>query len=127
MGGLGVIQLQYVHAFRDRMGRMRYYFRRHGIRTALPGLPGSDEFMAAYGSQLSKKPETVTRRPKSAAGSFAALAVRYYGLPQFQSLSGTSRVNYRRVIDGFLEHHGHRQVKQNDPRACRYHHWEDGK
>lgn len=43
MGRLGVIRLKYVHAFRDRMGRMRYYFRRHGIRTALPGLPGSDE------------------------------------------------------------------------------------
>ena len=48
MGGRGVIRLKYVHAFRDRFGRMRYYFRRHGKRTALPGLPGSGEFMAAY-------------------------------------------------------------------------------
>jgi hypothetical protein len=52
MGRLGVIRLKYVQAFRDRMGRMRYYFRRHGIRTALPGLPGSDEFMAVYAAQL---------------------------------------------------------------------------
>jgi site-specific recombinase XerD len=112
MGGHGLIRLKYVHAFRGRMGRMRYYFRRHGIRTALPGLPGSNEFMAAYGAQLNKRPEAVALRPKAAAGTFAALAVRYYGSPQFQSLSGTSRVNYRRVIDGFLEQHGHRQVKQ---------------
>jgi hypothetical protein len=31
MGGLGVIRLKYVHAFRDRMGHMRYYFRRARI------------------------------------------------------------------------------------------------
>ena len=112
MGGLGVIRLKYVHAFRDRMGRMRYYFRRHGIRTALPGLPGSNEFMAAYGAQVSKKPETVIPRSTAAPGTFAALAIRYYGSPQYQSLSATSLVNYRRVIDGFLDEHGHRQVKQ---------------
>ncbi len=112
MGGLGVIRLKYVHAFRDRTGRMRYYFRRHGVQTTLPGLPGSNEFMAAYGALLSETPQTVTLRMKAAPGTFAALAVRYYGSPQYQSLSGTSRANYRRVIDGFLEQHGHRQVKQ---------------
>jgi hypothetical protein len=36
MGGRGVIRLKYVHAFRDRTGRMRYYFRRNGKRTPLP-------------------------------------------------------------------------------------------
>jgi hypothetical protein len=41
-----------------------------------------------------------------APGTFAALAIRYYGSPQYQSLSPTSQVNYRRVIDGFLEQHG---------------------
>ena len=112
MGGLGVIRLKYVHAFRDRTGRMRYYFRRHGVQTTLPGLPGSNEFMAAYGALLSETPQMVTLRMKAAPGTFAALAVRYYGSPQYQSLSGTSRANYRRVIDGFLEQHGHRQVKQ---------------
>ena len=53
MGGLGLIRLKYVHAFRDRTGRMRYYFRCHGIRTTLPGFPGSKEFMDAYAAQLS--------------------------------------------------------------------------
>jgi PIN like domain len=42
---------------------MRYYFRRHGIRTALPGLPGSNEFMVACGAQLAK--------PAGTPGSFA--------------------------------------------------------
>jgi len=112
MGGRGLIQLKYVHAFRDRMGRMRYYFRRYGKRSALPGLPGSSEFMAAYAAQLNNSSRQAEHRPTAAPGTFAALAIRYYGSPQFQSLSATSRINYRRVIDGFLEQHGHRRVDQ---------------
>jgi enterobacteria phage integrase len=112
MGGRGVIRLKYVHAFRDRMGRMRYYFRRHGKRSALPGLPGSSEFMAAYAARLNFPSAERQGRPTAAVGTFAALAIRYYGSPQYRRLSATSRSNYRRVIDGFLEQHGHRRVEQ---------------
>jgi integrase len=112
MGGRGVMRLKYVHAFRDRMRRMRYYFRRHGKQIALPGLPGSNEFMATYAAQLDNTLKRVELRPKAAPGTFAALAIRYYGSPQYLSLSITSRSNYRRVIDGFLEEHGHRRVDQ---------------
>src|ERR1700736_2210958 len=112
MGGRGVIRLKYVHAFRDRTGRMRYYFRRNGKRNALPGLPGSIEFMGAYAVLLSKSPKQVEQRPTAAPRTFAALAIRYYGSPQYLSLSTSSRGNYRRVIDGFLEEHGHRRVDQ---------------
>jgi integrase len=112
MGGRGVIRLKYVHAFRDRAGRMRYYFRRRGKRSPLPGLPGSGEFMDAYSTLLSNRPEDAELRPAAAPKTFAALAIRYYGSPQYQSLSASSRTNYRRVIDGFLEQHGHRRVDQ---------------
>jgi hypothetical protein len=71
MGGRGLIQLTYVHAFRDRMGCMRYYFRRHGKRSALPGLPGSSEFMAAYAAQLNNSSRQVEHRPMEAPGTFA--------------------------------------------------------
>ncbi len=112
MGGRVVIRLKYVHAFRDRAGRMRYYFRRHGKRTPLPGLPGSGEFMDAYATLLSIRLQHVEPRPTAAPKTFAALAIRYYGSPQYRSLSASSRTNYRRVIDGFLEGHGHRRVDQ---------------
>ena len=37
----------YVHAFIDRHGRPRFYFRRAGFKkTPLPGLPWSPDFMA---------------------------------------------------------------------------------
>jgi integrase len=112
MGGRGVIRLKFVHAFRDRTGRMRYYFRRHGKRNPLPGLPGSSEFMAAYAAQLNNLPKQGVHRPTAAPGTFAALAIRYYGSPQYLRLSASSRNNYRRVIDGFLAQHGHRRVDQ---------------
>ena len=41
--------LPFLHAYSDRHGHRRYYFRRKGFRkVALPGAPGSIEFMDAY-------------------------------------------------------------------------------
>jgi integrase len=68
--------------------------------------------MDAYASLLSVVPKIVPPRPRAAPMTFAALALRYYGSPQYLGLSTTSRSNYRRVIDGFLENHGHRRVDQ---------------
>lgn len=41
-------KLKYVHVFRDRHGRLRHYFRRHGKRIALPGVPGTQIYRQAY-------------------------------------------------------------------------------
>jgi hypothetical protein len=42
-----------VHAFMDRHGKARFYFRRRGFKqTRLPGLPYSTEFMDAYQAAL---------------------------------------------------------------------------
>ena len=51
------IKLDYVHECRDRHGKLRRYFRRPGFKqVALPGIPGSDEFMAAYQRALDLVP-----------------------------------------------------------------------
>jgi integrase len=104
--------LRFIHAFVDRTGRARFYFRRSGKRTVLPGLPGSREFMDAYAACLAQQEPPRERRAAPAAGTLAALGVLYYGSPQFLKLSPTSRGNYRRVIDRFLVEHGHRRVDQ---------------
>jgi hypothetical protein len=50
-------KLDYVQVFVDRHGRVRHYFRRHGYpRVALPGQPGSSEFMEAYLCALAGAP-----------------------------------------------------------------------
>lgn len=50
------IKLKYINGFsnRDRKSqRVRYYFRRRGMKAIpLPGTPGSEEFMAAYSAAL---------------------------------------------------------------------------
>jgi hypothetical protein len=54
-GGMTKIKLQFVHEYIDRHGKVRRYFRRPGFKTkTLKGLPGSDEFMAAYQSALAE-------------------------------------------------------------------------
>jgi hypothetical protein len=46
------IRLRFVNSFVNKNrkdGRARYYFRRPGMKAVpLPGIPGSEEFMAAY-------------------------------------------------------------------------------
>jgi hypothetical protein len=50
---LAQLPIKYIHAFRDRHGKTRHYFRRPGFKPVpLPGLPGSAEFIAAYQAAL---------------------------------------------------------------------------
>jgi len=49
------VRLKYLHAFRDRTGTLRFYFRRNGIRTKLPGSFGSREFLDAYAAALGEQ------------------------------------------------------------------------
>ena len=60
------VELKYVHSFKDRHGKPRNYLRAPGrTRVALPGLPGSSEFMAAYAAALGDTKE----RPRTRAGN----------------------------------------------------------
>ena len=59
---MATIKLRYVNSFANRKrknARVRYYFRRRGQKAiTLPGLPGSEEFMAAYAEALADQPDT---------------------------------------------------------------------
>lgn len=71
------LPLRFVQCFADRHGHVRHYFRRRGSpRVTLPGLPGSIEFMAAYGAALNIKPLPIGG-DRTQAGTFNALAVAY--------------------------------------------------
>jgi hypothetical protein len=112
MGRRDLKRLKYLHAFTDRHGKARYYFRRNGKRAPLPGSLGSKEFMEAYSACLAEQPAKSIRRPAAGPGTFAALAINYFGSPAYRDLAASSKANYRRVIDGFLQEHGHRRVDQ---------------
>ena len=99
----------YVHAFTDRHGKARFYFRRPGFRrAALPGLPYSSEFMAAYDAALHgarvelgasrSKPGTVAAAVAGYFGSMAfAGSLRAHNVSADESLSASVPSTVRRV------------------------------
>lgn len=113
MGRRSLIHLPYIQAFRDRHGKMRYYFRRHGRRVALPGLPGSEPFLAAYQRALKDFVDAAPAVRKGVkSGSFDALAHLYFSSPHFLSLEQVTQRNYRAIIERFNQSHGHRLVAE---------------
>lgn len=55
MTEMAKIDLPYVQVFKDRHGKLRHYYRRGRFpRIPLPGVPGSEEFMAAYAGRRSE-------------------------------------------------------------------------
>jgi integrase len=108
------IHLRYVDRFVDRHGHVRHYFRRPGgRRLALPGVPGSDEFMAAYKAALAAE-DVPPAQPKvrGEPGTFSRLAAQYFVSPDFLRLRTRTQYVYRLVIDRFLAEHGHRRVAE---------------
>jgi integrase len=119
MGGFAagtcIRRLKYHHAFKDRLGVVRHYFRRSGKRTVLRGPFGSDAFWADYNACLAEVPDAAQKqqaRVQVRDGSFAALAALYFATSAYRGLAASSRTNYRRVIETFCVAHGHRLVSQ---------------
>jgi integrase len=112
-GGVTAIRLRYVHRFKDRHGKVRYYFRRAGFkRVPLKGEPGSAEFMAAYQAALGG--EAAQPREIGAShtrpGTVAALVAAYFKSPAFTALSPSTRATYRGIIERFRAAHGDKRV-----------------
>ena len=108
------IKLKYVNAFANRGRkdkRVRYYFRRRGGKAIpLPGLPGSEEFMAAYAAALAGAPHVAIGANRTLPGTINALAVAYYASDAWQRLATDTRKNRRRVIERFRAEHGDKRV-----------------
>src|SRR5262249_31731055 len=102
----------YVHAFVDRHGKGRYYFRRAGHKqAALPGLPWSPEFMAAY--EAAANGQTVPRligANRSRPGTVNAAVAGYFGSLAFANLAhGTRRIR-RNILERFRVDHGDKGI-----------------
>ncbi len=116
------LKLVYVQAFKDRHGRQRFYFRRPGYkRAALPGIPGSTEFMAAYQAALAGEtaPKRLIGAERTKAGTFNALAVAYYSSTNFKQLAPISQLTYRKIIERFRLEHGDKPIAMLEARHIR--------
>jgi hypothetical protein len=104
---MAVIRLKYVNSFanRDRTdGRLRFYFRRRGEKSiALPGLPGSEEFLVAYAMALAAQPDLPEIGAKrTLPGTINALIVDYYRSAEWGvDLCGAPGLSFGVVRDRF--------------------------
>lgn len=97
-----VLRLKHIKAYVDRHGKRRHYFRRPGFASvALPGEPGSREFMDAYHRALEQAPKREIGQAEEIPGSFGALIARYYKTDQFKSLADQTRNTYRNTLERF--------------------------
>lgn len=109
------VKLKYLDRFVDRHGKVRYYFRRgKGPRIALPGEPGSLEFIAAYQKALDDTPAKVGIAGRGGKGTFDQLTRDYFASPDFLRLAPQTQAQYRGIIERFVinDNVGHRQVHE---------------
>jgi hypothetical protein len=86
------IRLQFVQSFVDQHGKPRFYFRRRGQRrVALPGLPGSAEFMEAYQAALAAAPVVIGAGKRSGPGSISLALAQYFDSLPFRDLGYPAR------------------------------------
>jgi len=101
---------RYVHAFIDRHGRSRFYFRRPGFKSvALPSLPHSTQFMNAYEAALAGQPQPIGAN-RVRPGSMRALALSYFASPEFRTLRASTQRAYRGTIERLCKDHGDKRV-----------------
>ena len=119
------VELPYVRPERDRQGRVTYwYFRRHGRRWRLPGVPLSKEFMAEYQRLLAETSMTVVTAPPDnrrdyLRGTFGALINDYLASGQFASRAPPTRYLYRLTCERLQHEHGWKRVAQLERRHVR--------
>lgn len=112
---MSLIRIRHVDRFVDRHGKLRHYYRPPGgKRIALPGKPGSPEFMAAYQAAVSGVAPKAPPKARGAAGTFDRLVQDYYASPDYLRLANSTKTSYRHVIDRLLrdEKIGHRLVAE---------------
>lgn len=114
-----VLRLRFVHRYRDRHGRLRYYFRRAGFpRVALPSEPGSEEFMDAY-----KRAFAGDRLPagqgRAAPGSVSALVAGYYTSAEWAGLAEGTKKTRRGILERFRAEYGDKPVARLEAQHVR--------
>jgi integrase len=95
---------------------MRRYFRRGKAKEiALPGEPGSREFMEAYQAALDEHSEPAAKligAQRTEPGTMAALVASYYASAEYKNLAPITRATYRNEIEKIRLRHGTKRVSK---------------
>ncbi len=110
---------KHVHHFTDRHGGARYYLRRPGFKgIALPGLPWSPTFMAAYEAAMASAPPPIAI-DRIKPGSLRAVAAGYFRSSTYLALTPASRQMYRHRIDALCQQKDSLGVALGDKSAAK--------
>jgi integrase len=115
------IRLKYLHCFRDRHGRARYYFRYRDQRWPLPA-PGTEGFATAYDgflAHIKANPFTTRRNVEFMPGSLAWAIEKFLASPLYNERAETTRRNYRRVLDQLRDRYGTGLLRDLQPHHVR--------
>jgi integrase len=101
----------YVQAFVDRYGRARFYFRRRGYQSlALPGLPWSPTFMAAYEAAKGEPSRIEIGASRTTPGTVNAAIMSYFNSAAFQALAAETQRSRRGILERFRVEHGDKRI-----------------
>src|SRR6516162_4124631 len=106
------IRLRFVQAFTAN-GRPYDYFRKPGCaRLKLPGLPGSEAFMAAYQAALeTSAPPSDIGTSRNAPGTIAALVAMFANSSTFKyELAADTKRNLWAILQRFRNEHGSKRM-----------------
>jgi integrase len=94
----------------DRHGKRRVRFRKGAVSRYLPGIPWSEDFMRQLAAALEGVQPKTIGAARTLAGSVNALAVSYYGSPDFRGLKASTAAVRRNIIERFRSEHGDKPV-----------------
>jgi integrase len=105
------IRLRFVQAYVVN-GRSYYYFRKPGCaRVKLPGVPGSEPFMAAYQAAfVAAAPPSDIGTKRNIPGTVAALVAAYAASDTFRNLAEETRRTRWAILRRFGDEHGEKRV-----------------
>lgn len=115
------IKLNYVNSVR-KGARIYRYFRRAGSkRIALPGLPGSPEFMAAYQDALEQTAEAklAIGADRTVPGTVNAVIAAFYTSATFTRNRPITRQTDRNILEAFRVRNGDKRIAMMEERHVR--------
>jgi integrase len=115
---MAVLKLKYVHSYRDRNGKTRHYFRRHGGNSPLPGVPGSAVFMEEYQRLLAAIPPVAVGL-RSHVGSVSWVIEQYREISKDQPSTRSTYERYFTVLKETVGSAGFTTFTEDDVRALR--------
>jgi hypothetical protein len=92
------VRLKYLHSFRDRFGRVHYYFRYRGNRWPLPATH-EEGFATAYDALLTEikaNPIPLKNNIPFMRGSLGWVIERFLASPTYQEIHGLPRMRAMR-------------------------------